>query len=255
MRMRLGLVLVVGLLLGFVAGCGGPEKLTSKTLFPAVSKAQAAAGSSHLSMQLTAPTGQTFRSHGEMKLGKHAEDTAMVMTVAGQGSGLGTIELRLVDRNFYMALGALTKGKFAKFDLTDQSNPVSRQYGEIIKNVDPARQMASYQDAITSFDSSGKTVELDGVKTQPYAITIDPKKAGTLKSFGANGQLPKKIRFTLYLGPDNLPRRMVSLVPGSAGDTRLQMDYTKWGEKVSIKAPSKSDIVDDSLFSQLGKAS
>src|SRR5689334_276562 len=253
MRMRVGTVLVLGLLLGFVAACGGPEKLTQKTLFPRVSKAQAAAGSSHISMKLTAPTGQDFRSHGQMKLGKRAQDTAMVMTVASESGGLGTIELRLVDRNFYMALGALTQGKFAKFDLTDKSNPISRQYGDIIKNVDPARQMQSYQDAITNFDSSGDPVKLDGVETQPYVITIDPKKAATLKSFQTD-RLPKQITFTLYVGPDNLPRRMVSQMPGPSGTTRLQMDYSKWGEPVTVTAPSKANIVDDSLFSQLGKA-
>jgi hypothetical protein len=253
MRARLGSVLALGLLIGLLASCGEPQKLTAKTLFPTVSKAQAEAGSSHMTMKLTAPSGQTFQSHGQMRLGKRAEDTAMAMTVNGGAGSLGTIELRLVDGNFYIALGALTQNKFAKIDLSDKSNPVARQYGDIVRNVDPARQVEQYQDAITAFDSSGKPVEIDGVKTQPYRIAIDPKKAGSLKSFEGS-TLPKKINFTLYVGSDNLPRRMVSTVPSPAGDTRLQMDYSKWGEKVSIAAPAKSNIVEDSLFDQLGKA-
>jgi hypothetical protein len=254
MRARLGFLVVVGLLFGFLASCGEPEKLTAKTLFPALSKAQAEAGSSHMAMKLTTPSGQTFQSHGQMKLGRQSEDTAMAMTVDGGAGSLGTIELRLVGGNFYIALGALTQNKFAKIDLSDKSNPIARQYGDIVRNVDPARQVEQYRDAVTKFDASAKPVEIDGVKTQPYKISIDPKKAGQLKSFEST-RLPKTINFTLYVGPDNLPRRMVSAVPSPAGNTRLQMDYSNWGEKVSIQAPKKSNVVDDSLFEQLGKAS
>ncbi|HUP99763.1 MAG TPA: hypothetical protein VM093_04820 [Aeromicrobium sp.] len=252
MRARLGLLLVVGLLVGFLASCGEPEKLTAKTLFPAVSKAQAEAGSSHMAMKLTTPSGQSFESHGQMRLGKRPSDTAMAMTVNGGTGSMGTIELRLVGGNFYIALGALTQNKFAKIDLSDKSNPIARQYGDIVKNVDPARQVEQYRDAITKFDSSAQPVEIDGVKTQPYRITIDPKKAGSLESF-RKADLPSTINFTLYIDSDNLPRRMVSKVPSPAGPTRLQMDYTHWGEKVTIQAPKASNVVDQSLFDQVGK--
>lgn len=255
MRSRWGMVLVVGLLLGFLASCGNePEKLTSKTLFAKVSKAQAAAKSSHISMRLTAPDGQTFSSYGQMRLGPKVEDTAMAMTVSGDTGGLGSVELRLVDRTFYVALGSLTQGKFAKIDLTDTSNPIARQYGEIIQNVDPARQVRQYEDAITKFDTSGKTVKIDGVQTQPYKISIDPSKAVELDKLGDDVTLAKRIDFTLYVGPDNLPRRMVSTVPGPGGKSRLQMDYSKWGEKVSIAPPAKENIAEGDLFSRLGGA-
>lgn len=254
MRSRLGIILVTGLLLGFLASCGdAPEKLTAKTLFPAVSKAQASAKSSHIAMQLTAPGGQKFSSRGQMRLGQKLEDTAMAMTLTGDTGGVGNIEMRLVDRKFYVAIGALTQGKFAEIDLTDKANPIARQYGEIIENVDPARQVRQYRDAITKFDTSGKPVKIDGVQAQPYAISIDPRKAAELEKLG-DVQLPKRIDFTLYVGPDNLPRRMVSKVPGPGGSSRLQMDYSAWGEKVTIEAPSAANIAKDSPFSQLGGA-
>ncbi|HKY56897.1 MAG TPA: hypothetical protein VJL80_02530 [Aeromicrobium sp.] len=254
MRSRLGIVLVVGLLLGFVTSCGNePERLTAKTLFPQMSKAQAKAGSSTISMTLTTPGGEKFKSQGQMKLGRQPEDTAMAMTVSGDTGGLGNVELRLVDRAFYISLGALTQNKFAKIDLTDKSNPIARQYGDIIENVDPARQVRQYQDAITKFDSSGEAIELDGVKAQPYAITIDPSKAKQLKGID-RASLPDSIDFTLYVGPDDLPRRMVSLMPVQDGSTtKLQMDYSKWGEKVTVTAPSKARITEDSVLNRLGQ--
>lgn len=253
MRSRLGIVLVVGLLLGFLAACGNePEPMTAKTLFPRVSKAQVKAGSSTISMTLTAPDGQKFTSHGQMKLGKRPADTAMAMTVTGDTEGLGTVELRLVDRTFYISLGALTQNKFAKIDLTDESNPIARQYGDIIQNVDPARQLRQYEDAITKFDASGEATEIDGVKAQPYRITVDPSKAEQLKQLD-QASLPDSITFTLYVGPDDLPRRLVSLMPAPSGRTKLQLDYTKWGEKVVIAAPSKARITTNSLLDRLGQ--
>jgi len=253
MRSRLSFVLLLGLLLGLVASCGGkPEVLTEKTLFDRVAAAQAKAGTSHVAMSLTVPAGQSFRSYGEMKVGKSAKDTAMAMTVSGDTGGIGKVELRLVDQNFYIALGTITGNKFVKIDLTDDKNPVARQYGDIIENLDPARQVKQYQSAIKKFDSSGKSVKLDGVDARPYKITIDPSKASQLKKL-EHTKLPESMAFTLYVGPDDLPRRMVSVIPSAdkSGNTRLQMDYTKWGEDVSIAAPSAANITKNSLLSQL----
>lgn len=245
--------LVVGLILGFMAACGGePDKLTAKTLFPRVAAAQAKAGSSYVDMKLTAPSGQSFRSHGQMKLGKSAKDTAMAMSVNGDTGGLGTVELRLVDQTFYISLGALTQGKFVKIDLRDKSNPIAREYGDIIENLDPARQVQQYQDAVTKFDASAKPVKIDDVQTQPYTITIDPRKASAMPSMPASMELPKRITFELFIGPDDLPRRMISRAPSAAGSTRIQMDYTRWGDEVTIEAPGASRITNDSLLNHLG---
>lgn len=254
MRSRFSVVLVVGLLVGLLASCGGKSGLlTQDTLFDKVAQAQAKAGTSHVAMSLDVPGGQAFRSYGEMKIGKNAKDTAMAMTVSGASGGIGKVELRLVGQNFYIALGALTGNKFFKIDLTDKSNPIAQQYGDIIENLDPARQMKQYEAAIEDFDSSGKPVKIDGVQAQPYKITIDPSKARQLKNLSA-AKLPKTMAFTLYVGPDDLPRRMVSVIPkvAGAGKTRLQMDYTNWGEKVSIEAPSAANITTEGPLAQLG---
>ena len=253
MRSRLSFVLLLGLLFGLLASCGGkPEVLTEKTLFDRVAAAQEKAGTSHVSMSLTVPAGQSFRSYGEMKIGKNAKDTAMAMTVTGNTGGIGKVELRLVDQNFYLELGKLTSNKFVKIDLTDKSNPIATQYGEIIENLDPARQVKQYEAAIVKFDNKAEPVKLDGVQAQPYKITIDPSKASQLKKL-KDTQLPESMAFTLYVGPDDLPRRMVSIIPtaNKSGNTRLQMDYTKWGENVSIAAPSAANITENSLLNQL----
>jgi hypothetical protein len=72
-----------------------------------------------------------------------------------------------------------------------------------------------------------------------------------LKEFD-QASLPDSITFTIYVGPDDLPRRMVSRMPSQSGTTKLQLDYTKWGEKVTITAPSRARITKDSLLDRLG---
>jgi hypothetical protein len=46
---------------------------------------------------------------------------------------------------------------------------------------------------------------------------------------------------------------MLSRMPTTAGTTTLRLDYTKWGEKVTIEAPSKANITDDSLLNRIGE--
>ena len=241
MRSRLGIVLVVGLLLGFAhvmrQRVGTADR--RRPCFPGSSKAQVKAGSSHISMTLTAPGGEKFTSHGQMKLGKrrpghrHGDDRRW------RTGGLGTVELRLVDRAFYISLGALTQNKFAKIDLTDKSNPIARQYGDIIENVDPARQVRQYEDAITKFDASGEAVE--DRRGRSAAV---PDHGRPVEGEPAQAARPGVTARLDHLHPLRragrpAPPHGVAHAEPEPGTTRLQLDYTKWGEKVTIAAPEQ----------------
>jgi hypothetical protein len=248
---RFAVLLAAPLLASAVlAGCSrGPERLSQEQLFDKVVAAEAKSGSSHVSMTLTTPANQTIKSRGQMIYGRKPSDTAMAMTVAGQQQGLGSVEVRLVDQAFYIRLGELTQGKFAKIDLTDEDNPIARQYGDLIENIDPGRQVRQYKNAVTKFDNTGDTVKIDNVETVPYKITIDPSKTKQFKNTTKN--LPKSITFVLYVGPDDLPRRMTSAMPGASGESRLRMGYSHWGEKVVIEAPNKSNIATGGPLAEL----
>ena len=44
------------------------------------------------------------------------------------------------------------------------------------------------------------------------------------------------------------------MIPTQNGETtKLQMDYSKWGDKVTIEAPSKAKITKNSLLNRLGE--
>ena len=249
------LALVAGLSLvactGDKDGESSGETLTKTNFFDEVLQAQAKAGTSHIAMNLEVG-GQTIKADGDIQVGKTAADTAMAMTMETGQSGMGALEMRLVEEVFYLNFGPMTSNKFAKIDLNDESNPIGKQFGDILGNVDPAQQLRESKGAVKTFEQKGKAIELDGVKAQPYVIGVDPSKIKSAK--GASESLPKTVEYTMYVGPDNLPRRLVSDLPAvaGAGAGKSTIDFSKWGEEVSITKPKASEITDKDFFSQLG---
>jgi hypothetical protein len=236
------------------AGVGESAKgsLTKANFFEEVARAQAKAGSSHVAMRIDVG-GQAIKGDGDLRLGEAASDTAMAMKMQTGQAGLGSLEMRLVDQAFYLNFGPMTSNKFAKIDLTDESNPIGKQYAEIVGSLDPSQQFKDFEGAVTSVEQKGKAVTLDGVNAQPYEVVVDPAKLPAADQ--AKGHLPKKLEYTMYVGPDNLPRRILSELPGLSGSeagTKMTIDYSKWGEKVSISKPTASEITKKDFFSQLG---
>ena len=225
--------------------------LTKANFFDEVLQAQSKAGTSHMAMTMEVG-GQSIKADGDIKVGEKAADTAMAMTMETGQSGMGALEMRLVEEVFYLNFGPMTSNKFAKIDLNDESNPIGKQFGDILGNVDPAQQLRESKGAVKTFEQKGKAIELDGVQAQPYVIGIDPSKIPAAKQAG--GSLPETIEYTMYVGPDNLPRRIVSDLPAVAGAGAGQstIDFSKWGEEVSITKPKASEVTDKDFFSQLG---
>lgn len=223
--------------------------LTADNFIAEITKAQTRARSSHVDMKIDA-AGQKVGAAGEVVVGSTAAETRAALKM-DMGS-TGSFDMRLIDQNFYINLGPLTDNKYSKVDLTDKSNPISAQYSEIIDGLDPAKQIDVFKDAMTSVKSKGKAIELDGVKAQPYEIVLDTSKIPSIAKLGAEagGSIPKEIVYTMFVGPDNLPRRLVTDVAGSG----VTVDYSKWGEPVDIKAPPKSEISDKDLLEQMGQA-
>lgn len=260
----LALVLTAGTSL---AACGGDDTakaqgdsssvgekasttLTKDNFFTEVAKAQQDAGTSHVEMAFGL-AGQQIKASGDVSVAEDVADTKMAMTMSAGAQG--DFDMRLVDGVFYMNMGPITQNKFAKIDLTDTSNPIGKQFSGLLDSVDPAKQLQQLQGAITSFEQKGAAKKIDGVEATPYVVGVDAKKvADQLGAAGASAsaQLPQEIVYTMYVGPDNLPRRISLDLSG----TTMTMDYSKWGEDVTIEAPAKDQISDVDL-GQMGAGS
>lgn len=267
MRKRYQLVLAIAAVSLTLAGCGDKDSaakngadsvdvgkkaetaLTSDNFIKEVTEAQRKAKTSHVDMKIDA-AGQQFGAVGDVELGAAAADTKAALKM-DMGSGAGGFEMRLIGQAFYINLGPVTDNKYAKVDLTDKSNPVSAQFGEIIDGLDPAKQIDLFKKAMTSVKAEGKAIELDGVKAQPYVITLDTSKIPSIAKLGseASSPIPKEIVYTMFVGPDSLPRRIATDIAGSG----VTVDYSKWGEPVDIKEPPKAEISDKNLLDQMGQ--
>jgi hypothetical protein len=233
------------------AGTTKTVALTEDTFVDKITAATLKARTSHVEMAIDAGA-QAITAKGDLEVGKTAADSAMAMTMDMGAGGMGTLEIRLVDEIFYMNFGQMTQNKFAKIDLTDKSNPIGKQYGEIVDQLDPSRQMEQLAKALKSFEKKGQPQEIDGVQAQPYAVVVDTSKIADLAGLtGAPAaQVPDTITYTMFVGPDNLPRRIVTDVAGS----KLTMDYSKWGEDVNIEAPPAGEISDLDLSKMMSGA-
>lgn len=224
-------------------------ELTEDNFFAETTKAQLDAGSSHMTMSTGGQADMT--AEGDVVISEDPKKTRMSMTMSMEGVSTGdSMEMRLVDGVFYMNMGEMTGGKFTKMDLADESNPMGAQFNQMIDNMDPARQLEAVEKAVTGFEQKGEPEKLDGVEATPYVITVDTAKV--MEQFdGAEAgasQMPEEIVYTMYIGPDNLPRRISTELMGQ----KVDIDYSKWGEDVSVEAPADDEISDQDPFGGLG---
>lgn len=221
--------------------------LTAANFAEALSVSQVKAKSAHVEMEVGA-AGQTIKAQGDVAVGASPIDSAMTMTM-DMGSSM-SFEMRLVDQIFYMNMGQMSGGKFIKVDLKDKSNPLTKQFGQVMDQMDPSKQMADLKKAVTSFEKKGDPQTIDGVEAQPYVVKVDTSKVQSFQDLPDESAdlIPESIVYTMYIGSDNLLRRMSFDLAGSEST----INYSKWGEPVEIKAPSADEVSDQDLSQLLG---
>lgn len=225
-------------------------ELTQENFFEALSAAQIEAGAARVTMDLGEAAGGVAME-GDVVVGESVRDTAMAATLETGDAAAGTVEMRLVDGVFYMNFGAMTENKFAVLDLNDEDDPIVQQFGSLTDSFDPARQLEVLEGAVTGFEQAGEPEQIDGVETTPYRVSVHA--ATILENSGQDpaalgGAMPDELEYTFYVGPDDLPRRIVT----DAGAMSLTMDFSRWGEEVVIEKPSDDEITTESPFAGLG---
>jgi hypothetical protein len=247
------------LTLGLLAGCGDKEEsasasassdaspaalLTQETFPDAITAAMADAGSVHTTVSGSV-MGQQLSAEGDQVIGEEPADNKSSLTMSVMGMD---VELRVIDQVVYLNLGQMTQDKFATIDLTDTSNPLVAQFGGFADQADIAAQVDGLSDAITGFEPAGDTETVDGVETQPYTVTVDPRKIADAAGQDA-AQLPDSFEYTFFVGTDDsLPRRAVIDISGQP----LTLDFTEWGEDVSIETPSADQLTELDFGQLLG---
>ena len=225
-------------------------ELTQENFFEEISAAQVEAGTARVSLDLGEAAGGVAME-GDVVIGESVEDTAMSATMETGEAGPGTIEMRLVDGVFYLNLGPMTDDKFAALDLQDEDNPIVQQFGSLTDSFDPARQLETLEGAVTGFEQSGEPEQIDGVEATPYRVSVDG--ATIVENLGQDpgalgGAVPEELTYTIFVGPDDLPRRIVT----DADTMSLAMDFSRWGEEVVVEKPADDEITTESPFGRTG---
>lgn len=149
-------------------------------------------------------------------------------------------------------LSQLTGGKpWVKFSVSKASRQAGVNLDGVIKRADPAQQTKIF----TGSKDARKvgTESIDGVKTTHYQGTVTPEEAGKLdpqaqqafkrfyESSGAN-----KVTFDLWVGKDNLPRKLVTRVTADKGTGSSTMIFSDYNKSFSVSAPPASEVTDGS---------
>ena len=229
------------------SGGGKFGALTKANFSDVLTDSQLKAESAHVEMRIEMD-GQSVEAKGDMR-GSSPEDMAMTLTMDFESM---TFRMCLLDQKLYMNMGEMTEDKFLKVDLTDESNPFAKQWAEMMDQMDPAKQMAELKDAVISFEQKGEAKTIDEVEAQRYVVEVDPSKIKAFKELPAAAarKIPDTIVYTMYVGPDDLLRRMEF----DLGGVKTRVDFSQWGEPVDIEAPP-ADEISDKDFSDLADMS
>lgn len=207
-----------------------------------------------------AGTGQaSAKLHGTVQVRLKPELAAVgtldSATVHGASLPAGERAILLGD-TFYakipQQLSQFTGGKpWVKFSVSQASKQSGVNLDGLIKRADPAQQTKIF----TGSKDAKKvgTESINGVKTTHYQGTVTPKEAGQLdpkaqeafKRFYENSGA-HKVTFDLWVGKDNLPRKLVTRVTADKGTGASTMIFSDYNKSFSVSAPPAGEVTDGS---------
>ncbi|MGH1563655.1 DUF6612 family protein [Mumia sp. DW29H23] len=222
------------------SGGGGDEGatvLTSENFASVVSGAQLKAQTAHMTLTMNV-AGQNVKAEADVKTDSDPTKGAMHMTmdVAGQ-----SVDMIMVDGVIYMKAPGMPDGKWMSIDLDEAAGAAGASFEQMRESMDPSQSIKNLEDAMSSLKDTGETATIDGVEARRYDAVLDTSKIAGMEG-GAAAQIPDQITYQYWVGPDQLPRKIVV----DLAATPMEMTFTKWGEDVDVQAPPAADVVDGS---------
>jgi len=218
-------------------------ELTKENFAERISSAQLEAGSAHVSM--TMPDGGGSTTEGSIQI---SDDPSKISGSITMQMPTGAAEVRIVNGTMYMNMGDLSQNKFIDLSQTAFSDQISAS----VSQLNPEEQLNTFTDAIESFTAEPFTEQIDGVDVTKVTLSLNTEKLlASNAALGAQAEsmtegLGETLDYIMYIGADDLPRRITT--PSLMGETGLDMDYSAWGEPVSVEAPTADQLIDPSVL-------
>jgi hypothetical protein len=220
-------------------------ELTTANFLESIMAAQIAAGSYDFTMTMTGGVDESLDASGTAHVGTDAQSFTMTMQLPDSDP----VEMRSTGGMTYVKLGELTGGKFLQIDPNDTSNPLAAEFGDILGELDPSKELAEHEGSIAGVTKKGDPEDLDGVQVQEYEVVIDvtklPEQLAELeKSLPAGTEPPSTLTYSYWVDSENRARRLVFSIMGA----HAEMTFTNWGTAAPVVAPSAEEISTDNPF-------
>ena len=190
------------------------------------------ATTAHTTMSMT---GDRFsmEADGDVDYTSDPPDVSMKMESDEMG---GQLEARMLDGVMYLQMPLLGE-KWVQMDLSDPQNPLGDTFGDAF---DLGKVVENFRTGLRSATLVGDE-EVDGESLTHYRVTLDPSAvADELAPSEPSADVPETVDYDLWFDDDGLFRRMeADLGPD---DGTMTMEFSDWGEDVTIEAPPASDV-------------
>jgi len=168
-------------------------------------------------------------------------DMTMQMSMGVMGM---EFDMRMVDGTMYMNMGEMSEGKFLAMPLDEMADdPNFSSTLESMKTMDLAAQAEEVKSAVTSFEHTG-TETIDGVEVDIYTMTLDPSKlegaaAGVDPTAAEQvGEMTMVYKVT----SEGLPLEADTTMEIEGQELKIDTDFSKWGEPVTVEAPPEDEV-------------
>lgn len=207
------------------------------------------AGSAHVSMSVSF-AGQELASESDLTWREDGSSASRTVTSMSLGSAF-EMEAIQIDDVAYLKMGELTGGKYLKVDPNDPDSPLADLYDESAGAADAGAQLEMFDEGVVDVEVVGDGGQIDSVNTTEYTVTVDV--AQVLESLdsemtaGDGADMPETFVYTVFVGDDDLIRRMTTDIAG----TTMTMNFSSWGQKVEVTAPPADQVTEELDFGGL----
>jgi hypothetical protein len=171
------------------------------------------------------------------------EPVSRLVRRSDYADGSGVVETEAIERDsvIYMRDSRL-RMPVGKSWADLQLNVVPNEYTSVrlsLRDVSPSMAFADIDRSSLTI-SGGQEEQLDGVQTTKYELS-----AGRAVETNPNTARGKRVMVTVWIGPDDLPLKVVQVSSGDGGHTyRKTSKFTAWNSTPAVQLPAPDQIAD-----------
>jgi len=212
----------------------------------------------HITMAMNVSGMGAINATGDVKFGGGQTAEHMTMTLPG----MGDMEMVMIGTTSYIKTpssmagmpGVSSSKPWTKFDMNSMGASSFGSTANLANQADPTQLISTITQAGTITNVTHDTV--GGASTTHYAITVDVQKM--IANLGGSNSAAQKqamsqwgvntMPFDIWVNSDNLPVKITTdlamggMTGSASSQVNVTVNYTNWGESVTIAAPPADQV-------------